>query len=335
MKTIYRIFILSLLLIIISFTANYGQVSVNKVGQTGMNFLSVEVGARTAAMGDAIVALDNNSESIFSNPAAITNIDHQFDFSIGYNSWIADIKHDYGSFVYKDESLGSIGASFIYVDYGQLDGTIRSDSDPKGYIETGTFSPKAYVIGLTYARAVSQKFSFGLNFKYAIQDLGAGFVGTGTGTEQYKKESYSLSVPALDVGAIYYTGFKDLKLGVSIINISPEKSFINESAPLPFTLRFGISADIFKSIDLKINDQFILAVEVLHPRDYGERVHIGGEYVYQNLLALRGGYKSNHDEDNYSAGAGLILWNNFRVDYSFNSFGNLNSVNRISLGFMF
>jgi len=261
MKTIYRIFILSLLTLT---TNNYGQVSVNKVGQTGMKFLSVEVGARTAAMGDAVVALENNSESIFSNPASITNTEHQYDFSVGYNSWLTAIKHNYGSFIYKSELFGSIGASFIYVDYGELDGTIRSDSDPRGYIETGKFSPKAYVIGLTYARAVSQKFSFGLNFKYAVQDLGAGFIGTGTGTGEYEEESYSLSVPALDVGAIYYTGFKDLRLGMSVVNISPEKGFIKESAPLPFTLRFGISADVLKSMDLTTDDQFILAIEVLH-----------------------------------------------------------------------
>ena len=332
MSKIYKIAVFYTLLLAFGTSGVYAQVDVNKVGQTGMKFLSVPVGARNAAMGDAISALSNNSETVFFNPAGISEVKGKFDFSVGYNTWIADIKHHYASFVYNNENLGAFCVSAIYIDYGSIDGTIRSDTDPKGYVETGVFSPKAFSVGLSYSKAISEKFSFGVTAKYVRQDLGAGYIGVGKTTEDIKQVNHALGMLALDVGVIYKTGFKDLRLALVVTNISEEKAFIRESTPLPFTLKLGIAADLFKSFNLNSTDQLMLAIEAVHPRDYGERIHIGLEYTYNNLLALRGGYKTNYDENNLSAGLG-VLWNGYRVDYAYNAFGRLTAVHRVSIGF--
>ncbi len=310
----------------------YAQVDVNKVGQTGMKFLSVPVGARNAAMGDAISALSNNSESVFFNPAGISEVKENYDFSLGYNNWIADIKHHYLSFVYNTEKLGAFCISALYIDYGTIEGTIRSDIDPKGYIETGNFSPKSFSVGVSYSKAINEKFSFGVTAKFVRQDFGAGYIGVGKTTEEVARVSHALGMLALDVGTIYKTGFKDLRIALAITNISAEGTFIRESTPLPFTLTLSVGANLFKSFEIKTNDELNLAIEVQHPRDYSERTHWGLEYVYNSLIAMRVGYKTNYDENNLSAGLG-ILWNGYRVDYAYNPFGRLTAVHRVSLGF--
>jgi len=52
-----------------------------------------------------------------------------------------------------------------------------------------------------------------------------------------------------------------------------------------------MNAEQFSLIESIENQSFILAFEALHPRDYTERYHIGGEYQYNNVLAVRAGYK--------------------------------------------
>jgi hypothetical protein len=309
------------------------QVDVNKMAQSGMKFLSVSVGARGVAMGDAFVAIADNAEAMFWNPAGMTRTNKQIDVAIGYNKWIADISHQYIGAVYNAGNIGSFGVQMIYVDYGDLDGTRRSDSDPNGYIETGTFSPSAYVIGLSYAKAISDKFSFGANLKYVRQDLGAGYVSTGTTTEENKLVDNKLGEFALDFGTLYYTGYKDLRLAMSITNMSLEKGFIKESFPLPIALKFGVAMDILKAFDINPIHRFTVAIDGIHQRDYTERIHIGAEYMFDNMVAFRIGYKTNYDEDHFATGLGLRVMDALRVDYAYSPFSRLEAVHRISLGY--
>ena len=334
---------LALLLLICSQNQLQGQVNVKKTAQTSMKFLSVPVGARGAALGEAFITVANNAEAMFWNPAGVVNV-KTMDFYIGYNKWIADIKHQSAGFVYNANDFGFFGINFSYVDYGTFYGTRRSDVDPQGYIETGEFSPTALLLGLVYSRAVSSKFSFGVNLKYAYQDLSSAYIGTiGAATTEENKEIGSKNdVLALDFGVLYHVGFKDLKFGFVVQNISEEVEYAKsygQTYSLPYEIKAGMSMNVLSLFMPEKNQHSItVAIDALHPRDYSERVHLGLEYVFNNIFAVRSGYKFNYDEDNFAFGFGVMPTfadKNIRFDYAYNPFGVLDGVHRISFGTSF
>ena len=72
------------------------------------------------------------------------------------------------------------------------------------------------------------------------------------------------------------------------------------------------------------NNRITLACDLMHPRDYEERMQYGIEYQFKDLLALRGGYKVNYDEQGLCGGFGVKLDVQnlkFTFDYAVNDFG--------------
>ena len=76
------------------------------------------------------------------------------------------------------------------------------------------------------------------------------------------------------------------------------------------------------------------SAQLNHPNDNSDNVSTGVEYCWNNMLFLRGGYKLNVAEQNYSFGAGFnapISFANITVDYSFSNFEKLGSAQRFSI----
>jgi len=142
-------------------------------------------------------------------------------------------------------------------------------------------------------------------------------------------------VIAFDFGTLYYTGYKDLRLSMSVRNFSRQGRFIQQRFELPLTMDIGIAMDLMPYfMGDNSGNKLTLAIDALHPRDYSERLHIGAEYALSDLLFLRGGYKLNYDEEGLCAGVGVNkMFGNFGVkfDYAFTDFGEFfGSVHRIS-----
>src|SRR5512143_2945854 len=97
-----------------------------KLAQTGMKFLNVEPDPRAAAMGGAFTGLEGSSTSAFFNPAGTARIPRFADIFVGYTTWIADIKHVFGSVSLSpaDGEYGVVTLSAQSVDYGRLGQTI-------------------------------------------------------------------------------------------------------------------------------------------------------------------------------------------------------------------
>src|SRR5690554_7066388 len=67
--------ILSVLIILFLFSLT-GFAQQQKLAQTGMKFLNMSVDARVSAFGDAVTSLENNSVSMFYNPASMARLEH-------------------------------------------------------------------------------------------------------------------------------------------------------------------------------------------------------------------------------------------------------------------
>lgn len=315
------------------------QAQQQKLAQTGFKFLYMSNDARISSMGEAGTSLRfGYASSMFYNPAGMANLDRLVDVSFGQTQWIADINYMHAGLAFSpwDNNFGVFGVSVVSVDYGSFYQTVRSSGE-RGFEELGTYSPSALSFGISYAKMLSEKFSIGANIKYATQTLGTGV--TAINEFGYVKEKFETNTIAVDFGVIYKTGFKSLNVGMSIRNFSQEIEFIEESFELPLTFKVGLSMDM---MDIIQPDQdlhkFNLAVDATNPRDNKEYINLGGEYIFMNTLALRGGYSSFDNNGGFTAGAGVmqeVAGVVLAVDYAYAPFDIFEAVHRFTVRFAF
>ena len=314
-----------------------------KLAQTGMKFLSVSTDARTSGFSEAVTAVDLASASaIFYNPATMASIKEFTSFSLGNVNWIADINYIHSAIAFNpfEGDYGVFGVSFLYVNYGEFMGTVVDPGAPNGagYRDVGTFSPKAYSIGVGYAKALSDKFSVGGNIKYVKQDLGSGVIDIDA-NGNYINENNALGAYAFDFGILYRTGFKSLNFGMSVRNFSTEMKYKKETFQLPLVFKIGLAMDAMDLLNVDKNTHSLLvAVDASHPRDFSEQIYVGAEYTFINTFSIRAGFVSPADEHNFSAGFGVkknISGMNIGIDYAYQPFGIFNNVHRFSFNFSF
>jgi Type IX secretion system protein PorV len=309
-----------------------------KLAQTGMKFLQVGTSARFAALSDAATAVEGNSSAMFFNPACMARQSTLTDVSVGRTEWIADINHTYGSVAFSpaDGDYGVIGIMFQTVDYGEVQATVRANNEA-GYIDVGTFKPTGLAIGVSYARALSDKFSVGGNVKYVTQDLGDAAVQRDENSGQLTFAGNSANVIAFDFGLLYRTGFKSLNFGMTVRNFSREVQYVDESFQLPLTFKIGLSMNMFDLMDMNSEQHaLLLAFDAEKPRDFDENIRVGMEYVFLQTLSLRAGYAYPRTDQEYTLGAGVkqtVGGVGLEFDYAFTPFDVFSNVHRFSFRF--
>ena len=329
-KRMFRIALLVLLAVFLSPVSAQG---LKKVGQSGMKWLSIPIGARGTAV-TAYTALASDANAVFWNPAG-TAFSQGGHLALNQTQWIADITVNAGAATYEVAGIGVFGVSFAVVDWGTLNGTRRADND-QGYEDTGTFSPENWGMGLSYARRLSDRFAVGGHVKYLYEQLGSNLVGD---FDDARTFSADMNVVAFDIGTIYYTGYKDLRLAMTLQNFSQEKRYRQEYFPLPLTFKFGAAMGVNQFFMDESDHTLTFAAEAQHLRDYSERLHFGLEYDFRQLVFLRGGYKANYDQENLTLGAGLKYATTaglgLALDYSYVAFENFDAVHMCSFDFLF
>jgi hypothetical protein len=329
-----------LLLSIFVLTADAFAQERSKRAQTTMKFLSVSTNARATGMGTAITSVETNAAyAMLYNPASLSRLPQNIDMSFGMVNGIDGIDYNMGAIAWRpgDGRYGVFGVNFVMADYGDIDETIISDGE-KGYYRLGTFRPHAYTAGISYARALTGRFSVGGNLKYIRMDLGSGTIGLRTDGSLIRND-YMAETIGFDFGVLYRTGFESLNIAMSLRNFSSDVSYNEQDNELPLTFRIGISMDILDLIEVDQDmHSFLLSVDANRPRDYSEQIIIGGEYTFLNRFALRAGYGYPTDTQQISAGFGIrqpvgsiIL----AIDYSYTTFDVFSNVNTFSVQFGF
>ena len=327
--------ILLLIVLISSISENSFSQERRKLAQTGLKFLSVPLDARATGLGDAVTSLDMSASALFYNPATMAALNNTAIISFGTTKWIADINYIFGSAALNlfDGDYGVFAVSMVAVDYGEFQGTVFAPTDD-GYLDVGTFEPKAYAFGIGYAKQLSEKFSIGGDVRYVKQSIGTAITDINL-EGQFVSSDYKIDVVSFDFGILYKTGYKSLNFGMSVRNFSTEIEYEEESFQLPLTFRLGLSVDAldFFEADNEMHS-FLFSVDASHPRDFAEQVFFGGEYTFMNIFSLRGGYSFPNDEQEFTAGLGLKKdFSNYLigVDYSFTQFGIFKDVHRLTV----
>ena len=80
----------------------------------------------------------------------------------------------------------------------------------------------------------------------------------------------------------------------------------------------------------------VVTADAANPRDFSEQIRVGGEYVFMNTLALRGGYVFPSDTEGVSLGAGIrqrLGGLGFGADYAYTDAGIFSGVHRVAVRF--
>ncbi len=312
------------------------------VGKAGFKFMDVEMSARAAGMGEAFSLIGDDANAIFHNPAGIAQIqDKKFDLTFCTVNWIADISLNAFGAVANLGTWGNLGISFFSADYGYSMGTIP-DFDPTsetGYIETGPLDFTAYAAGISFARRLTEKFMIGGNVRYAYEHLGESGFKESYESDSIWNEKNETNTIVYDIGTIFYPGFKSFRVGMSIVNFSTAVRYEYDegrtnSFELPLTFKMGAAIDVLDFLGEHPNYSLLVDFELIDPRDYSNRYHLGGELSILEILKLRAGYKFGYNEEGLCFGAGINTAN-IKLDYAYSKFGAFDFVNRVSLGLSF
>ena len=316
---------------------------VSGVGTSAASFLEIGVGARAMAMGGAYASVANDPTALYWNPAGVAWL-NGVQCELMHNRWLVDTNYDFIGLVIPVPNIQSVlGVSFNTLYYGREE--VRTVDRPEGTGET--FDGRDIAVGLTWAIALTDRFSFGMTGKYVSQRIW----------------SESGNAMALDIGVFYNTMVKGLKLGASVCNfgtkiqlsgrhlrtiVDPDPTVENydrvpvnyktQSFPLPLLFRFGISYEHgFSSMG-----NILLAMDVKHPSYATESINLGLEYGFGNMFYLRTGYSNLYERDGISGmtfGGGIDIYRHglmgVRVDYAWSDWGILNNAQRFSIGLVF
>ncbi|MCZ6632424.1 MAG: PorV/PorQ family protein [bacterium] len=298
-----------------------------KSGQAGFSFLSLPTDARTAALAGAGVGTIGSASGILYNPAALAFMEGREAF-FTYTSWIVETKNYVTGVAVNIPGRGTFGLAVQSYDAGDFNRT-SIDTNPAGtgFLNEGTFTTTNWAVSGAYSLKVTDRFSVGTAIRWAHQDLGSGDILRGG---QRQTIDNSKDAFAFDLGTYFNTGFRNTVLAMSVQNFSSEIVYQREQFELPRTIRLGLLIDVLSVMgNTPVPHHFDVSVDVNNPIDYDERILLGVEYTYQAAgspfgFSLRGGYKTNHDTESFSAGGGLMFRNEggkgFKIDYAFKAF---------------
>jgi len=330
----------------------FAQTTSQRIPASPLSFLTFAPDARSAAMGEAGVALSPDANSTYWNAAKLPYNTKDFGVSASYTPWLRNIVDDmwlgYLSAYKKLDNKQAIGISASYFNNGELD--LRTQTGA----QNGYFNSREFSIGGTYSRQLSQNFSMGLTLKYISSNLAGTAVVQGVSLRPAR-------TAAGDISAFYRKVLKNEEtggeftwsLGAVLSNLGGKVNYgsaLNTENFIPTNLKVGggisFSGDGRNKFNLIVDANKLmvptpdsanlyLTKSSLSgafgsfsdaPDGFKEELQevalaVGAEYWYNDIFALRAGYygenKNKGNRKFFTAGAGIRFAERYSVDFAY------------------
>ena len=279
---------------------------------SGLAFLKLPVDARTAAMGEASVALSGDAAAAFNNPALLSaNVSRSFVWM--HNAYLADIAQEFAAFQFKS-GRHSMALSLNVMDIPGIEirGT-RPTTQPEGKTDAINFA-----FGLSYAYRYNAQWAFGVTGKYLFEKY---YLASAAGF-------------AVDLGLLRHDlFFKGLHWALAVQNLGRMQKLKDERTELPLTVRSGLQYDV--PLGWSVLKTLALAAELQQVLHQGTQARLGVEAPLADVIYLRAGTIFSSRKMRFSLGVGLA-YKNYRVHYAFSPFPyNLGNSHRFSISWRF
>jgi hypothetical protein len=204
-------------------------------------FLMIEPDSRSAGMGNTGVALADNANAIFWNPAGL-GFQRGTEFGLTHSTWLpklnAGLYYEYLVGKHHIDGVGTVGGHVTYLFLGQHECRTANN------VLCGTFNSYDLAAGATFARQFSDRFSLGTSVRGIYSKLADGRKNLSV------KPGISVGV---DLAGLYRSSTFDLggidtraRAGFNLANMGPSISYLEADSasapdPIPTNLRFGYS----------------------------------------------------------------------------------------------
>jgi len=275
-------------------------------GNRSSSVFNQPIGARVLGMGDAFISVSDDVNAINWNPAGLAQL-KQSELSASYAPWLTDITHTFVGIASPGTGGMVYGVAASIYDTGSFElvtanttKTIKAEVDQS---IIGTLAKKNFI------SSNNMSWSAGINFKYLSSTL----------IEEYKAATF-----AIDAGLLGSTG-KNTRVGIAVQNVGGGIKYKEETDPLPMTVRAGVSYNVMNNVINKLT----AAAEIARYYEGDSHIHLGFEYWYAKLLALRLGYKSGYDIESVTYGMGVNV-KGYQFDYGFGMTNALENVTKMT-----
>jgi hypothetical protein len=315
----------------------------SKVGTTAASFLGIHAGPRAVAMGGAFSAMGDDASSLYYNPGGFSRLPRS-QVLVSTTRWVLGTRFHWIGIGLKLDAADAIGISFVQLDYGEEE--VTTVLVPEGTGEK--WGAGDFAVGLSYGRNLTDRFSIGGTAKYIQQTVW----------------HETASAFAFDVGLLFQTPFRGMRLGMSICNFGADMRFDGrdlieridldpeaignngaitaklktDAWPLPLFFRVGLAGEPVKTRQVRVS----VAVDAMRPSDNTETLLVGAEAALLERAFLRAGYQSLFRKDRDSGltlGAGLRVpihaGVSCNVDYALAYFNRLPDVQTASIALNF
>lgn len=279
-------------------------------GTTSANFLKLGAGSRVAAIGGSGVAISNNADAIYWNPALL-GVQENTDFLISYNKWIAETHNSFIG-ITLPSSLGTFGFGLLAFTSGEMQ---RTEAVAGGaYTEGNTFWNIDGAIYASYGVDFYKNTCFGVSVKGIYQNIAEKSFG-----------GYAVDLGLSSKFTVNDLGFS---IGFTVDNLGPKMKYDVEEDDLPLMISGGAS--------VRFLENKVLVSVAGGSIDGKTQFRFGGEYTPIEYVSIRLGYKTGLEDikgDITGVTAGLGLqYSGLRLDYAYNAYGDLGHVHVITLG---
>ena len=303
-----------------------------RVGISAFQFLKIGVGARGEALGETFTAVANDASALYWNPAGLTQFT-ETQVMFAHTEYVVDIKHEFFGAVFHPTPSDAIGASVISLHTQDM--PVTTEAQPFGTGEY--FSYGDFALGLTYAKRMTDQFSFGITGRYVEETL----------------DVLKMRGLMVDLGTYYWTGLGSSRFAIVISNfggdVTPTGTVTEyggqqvstfQSFSPPTVFKIGLAMEPYQTDEQRLTT----SVELNHPNDNAENVHLGVEYQWEQWLFLRAGLKrtigerllgeDNSSSESYSFGFGVsapVAQMHVNFDYAYANFALLGYTQRLTI----
>jgi hypothetical protein len=289
-------------------------------GTSGLLFLRLGVGERAAGMGEAYTALAADATALYWNPAGLAAAPRT-QLHLMHNEWIASVRQEFVGLAHPTRmGTFAVGLTGLSMDELELREEVPS-SEPLGH-----FSAFDIAVHGGFGRQLLPGVQAGIGLKWIYSRL-------------YEESAKGFLV---DIGLRHEAKIPGLTLGAALLHFGPKFKYVSEEFDAPRTVKLGAAwlapahpagGDLRLAYDLLLlsDSDTTTDADLGVSKTLNVRHHMGAEFDYQGLAALRLGYKAGYDSQGFSVGAGLH-WQQVTFDYAFLAVTNdLGSAHRLGL----
>jgi len=288
-----------------------------QLGESTALFLRIEPDSRAAGMGNTGVAVADNANAIFWNPAGLA---YQKETQVGltHANWLpqfdAGLFYEYLVGTYHVDGIGTFGGNVTYFNLGEIE---IKDGDGN---TRGTYRSYELAVGVSYGYRVSERLGLGTSLRGIYSKLSPAIEDQGI-------ESGTASTLAGDVSMLYRTAPFSLggskatfSTGFNLANMGGRLKYDVKKDPLPMNLRLGyaltVDFDEYNSLTFA-NDFNKELVNVEQQISQGDTSYVADRFyeaLFSSWGTARGEQRRGEEAESlgvieqFTFGTGLEYW---------------------------